>query len=140
MADDPLAGIRYFVDENLLGFHKLLSRTGRDDAAAPGDPRLPSVPLGALDLDWMPVVALAGLIVITRDRRIRSRPAELDTFRALRVRSVWLGGKRDLSPRGQLELFLRQEGRIQQFASELGAGPWILSVTSSRVQELHVRA
>lgn len=71
MADDPLAGIRYFVDENLLGFHKLLSRTGRDDAAAPGDPRLPSVPLGALDLDWMPVVALAGLIVITRDRRIR---------------------------------------------------------------------
>ncbi len=138
MVPDPFNDVRYFVDENLLGFYKLLSRSGRTDAVAPGDARIASVPLGTPDLDWMPVVAAADLIVLSRDRRIRTRPAELAVFRTFGIRSVWLGGKRDLRPQDQLELFLRREAQVQRFAVTLGAGPWMLSVTDSGVHSMPI--
>jgi PIN like domain len=64
----------YFTDENTLGLGKHLRRSGRDDVLYPGHEDLPEVPLGTLDLDWMPIVAEWDLIVVTRDRRIRTRP------------------------------------------------------------------
>lgn len=63
-------GVSYFADENALGLGRLLERTGRNDIVYPGHSALPEVPLGAPDLEWMEVVALHGLIVLTRDRRI----------------------------------------------------------------------
>jgi hypothetical protein len=139
MAFDQLDDVSYFVDENLLGFHKLLMRSGRTDSIAPGDDRCPSIPLGTPDLDWMPIVSRSDLIVISRDRRIGSRPAELDVFRGFGIRSVWLGGKRDLRPDSQLSLFLRYEARLLQFAAELGAGPWMLNITASGVRSMPIR-
>lgn len=59
----------YFTDENTLGLGKLLRRSGREDVVYPGHEDLPEVPLGTLDLDWMPVVAQRDLIVLTRDPR-----------------------------------------------------------------------
>jgi hypothetical protein len=67
----------YFTDENTLGLGKLRRRSGRDDVVYPGHEELAEVPLGTLDVVWMPVVAQHNLIVLTRDRRIRTRPAEL---------------------------------------------------------------
>lgn len=55
----------YFTDENALGLGKLLRRSGRDDVLYPGHDELPEVPLGTLDLDWMPVVAERNLVVLT---------------------------------------------------------------------------
>ena len=89
----------YFTDENMLGLGKLLRRSGRDDLLYPGHEDLPQVPLGTLDLDWMPVVAERELIVLTRDKHIRTRPAELRVYLEHGVRSVWLGAKQDLGPR-----------------------------------------
>lgn len=86
MAASP--GPVYFTDENTLGLGKLLRRSGRDDVLHPGHEALPDVPLGTLDLDWMPIVAERGLIVVTRDRRIRTRPAELRAYREHGIRSV----------------------------------------------------
>lgn len=96
----------YFTDENTLGLGKLLRRSGRDDVLYPGHERLPEVPLGALDLDWMPIVGVRELVVVTRDRRIRTRPAELAAYLEYGIRSVWIGAKRDLGPQDQLMLFL----------------------------------
>ncbi|WP_397219002.1 PIN-like domain-containing protein [Nocardioides terrisoli] len=70
----------YFTDENTLGLGKLLRRAGRDDVIYPGHEDLPEVPVGTPDLDWMPVVAYRQLIVVTRDRRIRTRPVELRAY------------------------------------------------------------
>ena len=70
MATGP--GPVYFTDEHTLGLGKLLRRSGRDDVLYPGHEDLPDVPLGTLDLDWMPIVAERDLIVVTRDRRIRT--------------------------------------------------------------------
>lgn len=70
----------YFTDENTLGLGKLLRRSGRSDVLYPGHDGLPEVPTGTLDLDWMAVIARLDLVVVTRDRRIRTRPAELRAY------------------------------------------------------------
>jgi hypothetical protein len=102
-------GARYFADENALGLAKVLIRVGRTDIVHPGHPTLPDVPLGTLDLDWMREIANRDLIVLSRDRRIRSRPAELAAYREFGIRSVWLGAKRDLRPQEQADMFLAHE-------------------------------
>jgi len=81
-----------------MGLAKFLIRDhDRDDVVYPGHPLLPEVPRGTQDLDWMPIVAQMGWIALTRDRRIRSRPAELVVYREQGLCSVWIGGKHDHS-------------------------------------------
>lgn len=128
----------YFTDENALGLGKLLRRQGRDDVVHPGHPDLPDVPLGALDVEWMPVIARRDLVVITRDRRIRTRPAELRLFREMGIRAVWLGAKRDLSPAQQVEVFLEHEARLQREIVKRGPGPWALALSPSGLRPLRV--
>lgn len=134
-----LPGLTYFVDEDTLGLGKLLVRSGREDVVHPGHHAIPEVPLGTPDLSWMEVVAASGLIVLTRDRRIRTRPAELRQYHELGIRSVWLGAKHDLSARDQLAMFLRHEGRVEREAVKRGPGPWALSMTPSGVRPLNLR-
>jgi PIN like domain len=130
----------YFTDENTLGLGKLLRRSRRDDVLYPGHEDLPEVTLGTPDLDWMPVIAKRGLVVLTRDRRIRTRPAELRAYRELGIRSVWLGAKQDLGPRQQLELFLAHEARLKREITKRGAGPWALAMNASGVRPLNLRS
>jgi hypothetical protein len=129
----------YFTDENALGLGKLLDRAGRQDVLYPGHDELPEVPLGTPDLEWMPVVGQRRLIVVTRDRRIRSRPAELRAYWEHGIRSVWIGAKQDLGPRQQLELFLQHEARLQREITKRGPGPWALAMNSSGVRPMSLR-
>ena len=129
----------YFADENALGLGKLLQRSGREDIVYPGHERLPEVPLGTLDLDWMPVVSSRRLIVLTRDKHIRTRPAELATYLEYGIRAVWIGGKRDLGPHDQVALFIRHEVRLRREAVKLGDGPWALLMSASGVRQLKLR-
>ncbi|MGN6126895.1 MAG: hypothetical protein ACTHON_10040 [Humibacter sp.] len=130
----------YFADENCLAFGKLLRQRGRDDVLYPGHEDLPEVPLGTSDLEWMPVVGSRHYIVITRDRRIRSRPAELDAYIQHGIRSVWIGAKHDLGPQDQLDLFIAHEARLVREAIKLGAGPWSLALSTSGVRQLRMRS
>jgi hypothetical protein len=129
----------YFADENALGLAKLLRRSGREDVLYPGNEDLPEVPLGTPDLDWMKVVARRKLIVLTRDRRIRSRPAELKQYHELGIRSVWIGAKQDLSAQAQVEIFLKHEARLQREITKRGPGPWALAMSTSGVRPLNMR-
>lgn len=129
----------YFTDENALGLGKLLRRSGRDDILYPGHDDLPEVPLGAPDLEWMRFVGEKGFIVLTRDRRIRTRPAELITYRESGVRSVWIGAKQDLSPQDQVQLFLRHEDRLRREIIKLGPGPWSLALTVAGIRPLNLK-
>jgi hypothetical protein len=83
--------LRFFLDENLLGLAKAME-IARRDVVHPGHPLLPAVPLGALGTQWIPTVAAAGLVVIGRDRRIRTKPAELALLRQHRLRVFWIAG------------------------------------------------
>lgn len=86
----------------------------------------------------MPIIGGRGMIVVTRDRRIRSRPAELAAYREHGIRSVWIGAKRDLRPQDQTDLFLAHEERLRRQIIKLGAGPWALAMSQSGVRPLHL--
>lgn len=129
----------YFADENTLGLGKLLQRAGRDDLVYPGHERLPEVPLGTPDLEWMPLVAEQGLIVLTRDKHIRTRPAEFRVYQEHGLRSLWIGAKQDLGPYEQFELFLKHEKRLQREVIKRGPGPWALSMSPSGLRPLNLR-
>lgn len=123
-----------------MGLAKLLIRDhARNDVLYPGHPLLPEVPRGSDDLDWMPLVGRMQWIALTRDRRIRTRPAELAVYREHGVRSVWIGGKQDHSPAALAAMFMRHERRLDQQATKLGAGPWALTMTPSGIRELRIR-
>lgn len=65
----------YSTDEKTLVLGKLLRRSGRADVLYPGHDNLPDVPVGTPDLEWMPTLAKLDLVLVTRDRRIRTRRA-----------------------------------------------------------------
>lgn len=130
----------YFTDENTRGLGKFPRRGGREDVLYPGHENLPEVPLGTSDLDWMPAIAQRGLVVLTRDRSIRTRPAELRVYWDFGIRSVWLGAKQDLGPHDQLALFLQHEARLKHEIIKRGAGPWALAMSASGVRPLNLRS
>lgn len=50
-------------------------------------------PSDAKDEDWLKYVGIKGMILITRDKRIRRHAAELRAFKIHKVRAFILGGK-----------------------------------------------
>jgi len=122
----------------VLGFGKLLSAQ-RDDVVYPGHPAVPDILPGALDIEWMPVVAGRGWVVFHRDRRIRTRPAELEIFASEGLKAVWFAGRKDLAPRQQLELALRHWGRLEREVVRLGPGPWALNLVDSGLRAVPLR-
>lgn len=133
MAADP-ASLRFFVDESLLGVGKALVYARRD-VIHTGHPLIPGAPLGALDTQWMPVVAAQDLTVISRDKRIRTRPGEAAILRANSLRVFHLAGKRDLNNWDYLTRLVRRWGDIERILRDRGAGPWFMSVHDRNVTE-----
>lgn len=133
-----LDGVAYFADENVLGLAKLMTRGGRTDVVHPGHPSMPEVPLGTPDSAWMKRVSELDLMVISRDRRFRTRPAELAIYRELGIRSVWLGAKRDLGPADQLAMFLEHEERLGREVRKRGPGPWALAMSPSGIRPIRL--
>lgn len=76
-----------------MGLGLALARL-RPDTVHPGHPLIPEVPRGALDPDWIPAVATRGLIVIGRDKRVRTKPAEKQAIIDSGLRYIWIGGSR----------------------------------------------
>ncbi len=130
-----MGAYHWFADESALGFGRLLARE-RTDVLYPGHPSLPEVPLGALDVEWMPVVAGLGLVAFHRDKHIRTRPHEVAQYRAHGLRSVWFGGRKDMSSRQQVELVQRHWERLEICVRELGPGPWSLTLTANGLRDL----
>ncbi len=64
--------LRFYVDESALGIGKTLA-AARKDTIHVGHPLIPECPLGVDDTNWIPAVATRGLVVIARDKRIRTR-------------------------------------------------------------------
>lgn len=60
----------FFVDENDLALGKAPAEL-HGNVVFPGHPDLPAVPRRSLDDEWLEVVGTQGLVVITRDQRIR---------------------------------------------------------------------
>jgi len=129
--------LRFYVDESALGLGKALEAARRDTVHA-GHKLIPECPLGVLDTDWIPAVAARSLIVIARDRHIRTRPQELERFREAGLRVFWIAGKRDMSTWGWLSRLVQHWTAIERIIVERGDGPWFYAVNEQSVREMDV--
>jgi hypothetical protein len=132
------ASLRFFFDESALGVGKALEIARRDVVHA-GHRLVPEVPLGTLDPVWIPAVADRGLVVIARDRRIKSKPAELALLRRHGLRVFWIAGKRDLSTWDNLVRLVRRWDDLEREIASRGAGPWFIAINEGSLTELKLR-
>lgn len=126
---------RWFFDENSIGVAKALQYV-RGDVTWPGGPG-GLVPEGAKDPQWLRVVGKAGLVVLTRDKRIRHRPLERQSLLANGVRACFQTTGGQLTLFEQLQLWLRYWSDIENLVEE-EPGPWLASVTRAGVKIFEV--
>jgi hypothetical protein len=129
--------LRFYVDENSLGLAKTLAMA-RKDTIHPGHFLIPEAPLGALDTVWMPAVAARNLAVIGRDRKIRTRPAEVALLRAHGLRVFWIAGKKDLTTWDEVVRLVRLWGDIESLLTNRGPGPWFMRIHEREITELPI--
>jgi hypothetical protein len=129
------ASLRFYVDESALGIGKTLE-AARKDVIHVGHRLIPECPLGVLDTDWIPAVAARDLIVIGRDRHIRTRPEEFRQLKDAGLRVFRIGGKRDLSTWDWLTRLVRHWAAMEEIVRTRGAGPWFFSINEQKLVEV----
>lgn len=136
---------RWYFDADTIGLGKLL-RDARHDVTWPGDTGERSKPKHRLppcvitesstpDHVWIPTVTSAGLAIVTRDRHIQTRTAEINAVLASRARMFAITSNEQLDNWGLLEVFVSRFRDLQDAAQR--PGPYIYSVTRSAIRELH---
>jgi hypothetical protein len=128
--------LRFYVDESALGLGKALEAARKDTVHA-GHKLIPECPVGTVDPVWIPAVAARNLIVIARDRRIRTKPQEIERFREAALRVFWIAGKKDMATWGWLARLIRHWD-VMGASSRSGSGPWFYAVYEARVRELRL--
>jgi hypothetical protein len=128
---------RFFVDENDLALGKALDRL-QGDVVYPGHLELPDVPRRTPDDVWLQEIGRRGLVVITRDKRIRYRLVEQQAWIANGVRGFVLTGRTSQSTSDSLAVLAAQWTAIEAIVSERGPGPWMFAVTTGRVREIEL--
>lgn len=139
------APVRFYFDADILGLGKLLANL-RPDVTYPGDPggvlhktRRPPCPITTphtRDLDWIPVVAQARWVAITRDRHIQDHRAELAAVRDHRLRLVALSAPEARTTWEQLEVVMCQWRAIEALVDQEGPLLTVATRTSLRTLPL----
>lgn len=126
---------RFFVDENDLALGKSLADL-HGNVVFPGHPDLPEVPRRSLDDAWLAVIGVQGLVVITRDKRIRYRPVERAMWVDHRVRGFVLTGTASQSTSDSLTLLQHHWAEMAVIVEAVPAGPWMYAVTQAGVSPI----
>jgi hypothetical protein len=119
---------RFFVDETDLALGIALA-AARSDVVHPGHTKLPEVPRQTPDELWLPVIGSKGLVVFTRDQKIRRRPIERRAWHHHGVRGFVLTGKTSQSTWDSMRIIVRKWGEIEAMIEERPSGPWMVSLT-----------
>ncbi|MFT4085330.1 MAG: hypothetical protein QM638_22340 [Nocardioides sp.] len=127
--------VRFYVDESALGLGKTLE-AARKDVIHVGHKLIPECPIGTPDPDWLKIVAQRSLVVIGRDKRIRSRPGEREVLREHGLRVLRIGGSQDLSTWEWLGRFVRHWHAIEELVEARPVGPWFYLVNSNGLVEV----
>ncbi len=121
----------YIVDENLLRLGRALITLRSDVGCFGQSPLTDMLPAGIGDTDWIPVVGSRGWIVITNDKRLRTRPIEAQLAIAHRLKVVHLHGSvGHRSSWEQAERLLVRWASVERQRSNAPQGPWWLSIRS----------
>lgn len=127
-----LRKVRFFVDENFAGVgHGLMHL--RDDVVVATHPEVDDVP--RLDSDWIPVVAARGWVIITNDKRIRTRPHEAPVAVKHRLRCAHIASRLANPTRWDFVRVIAQRWTAVERLCEQ-EGPVWLSLTERRAEEL----
>ena len=108
----------------------------RTDTVHVGHPLIPECPVGVLDPDWIPAVAVRGLVVIGRDRRIRTKPEEIRQLTLAGLRVLRIGGKRDLPTWEWLVWVVRHWDAIEEIVRARPEGPWFYVINEVGLSEI----
>lgn len=137
------AQVRFYFDADVLGLGKLIVQV-RSDVTYPGDPggvlhkrQRPPCPIAdprTPDTEWIPQVAAAGWLIVTRDSNIGVNLAEISAVRDNAAKMVALAGREAIGTWAQLEVLMRQWRNIDALATQ--AGPFIYSATRSSLRRL----
>jgi|SRR3990170_1859561 len=92
----------------------------------------------AQDKDWLPAVGERGWIVLTKDRRIRYRAAELTALQKAHVRLFTLIA-RDLQGPEMADIFIKALPAIEKFAAR-NSPPFIAKIARNARVSMWVRA
>lgn len=126
--------VRFYVDESAAGLGMALA-AARKDTIHVGHPLIPECPRGALDIDWIPAVAARGLVVITRDKKLRTKPVEIRTLWAHGLQVFNIGAKKNLTTWEWLASVVRYWPRMEEIIAERGPGPWIYMLNENTIDE-----
>lgn len=85
---------------------------------------------------WIPEVAQRGWAIITRDKRIDQRPAELEAVRTFGAKLFALTSTEKLDVWRQLEIVMCTWREIERAAG--GNGPFIYRVTRSGLSRVRL--
>ncbi|MGC4807190.1 hypothetical protein [Micromonospora sp. DT233] len=132
------AEVRFYFDADIRGLGMLLSGI-RPDVTYPGDPggevhkRLrPACVVADVstpDDVWIPQVTEHGLLIVTRDRHIRTRPREIAAVRGFGARMVALTAAEATNTFNQLEVVMCRWRDITTCLDR--PGPFIYTATRS---------
>ncbi|MCY3923925.1 MAG: hypothetical protein OXG52_00215 [bacterium] len=135
--------VRFYFDADILGLGKLIAGL-RSDCTYPGDPgadvhkrERPPCLVASTDVpdqDWIPRVADAGYLIVTRDRLISRRVAERQAVVQHGARMVVLSARDARTVRGRLEVFMGQWRRIESLLDR--PGPFIVRATRTTLRDL----
>ena len=128
---------RFFVDENDLALGKALAAI-HEGVVYPGHPELPEVPRQTLDDVWLPAIGTRGLVVITRDKRIRYRPAEKLAWVQHEVRGFVLTGSRSQRTSDSLAILDRHWNLIEMLTDDQPSGPWMYAIRSAGLRRIEL--
>jgi hypothetical protein len=137
----------WYVDADTLGLAHVLIRA-RPDVTFPGDngvrhraswcmpPCVISDP-ATHDDKWIPAVTKAGLAIITRDKHIATRTAEINEVIATRARMFAITTPENLHTWDLLTIVVGQWQRLELAAQE--DGPYIYSVTRTTMSKIDLK-
>ncbi|BCO57163.1 hypothetical protein LTQ56_05570 [Mycobacterium intracellulare subsp. intracellulare] len=129
-----LDDVGYVVDENLLSLGAGMAGLRRDTARFSRPPVDALLPLGIPDPQWIPIVGDRGWIIITNDRRLRTRPDEAELAIKHKLKVIHLHG--DIGSKPAWDQMVRIASRwaaIERHVERSPDGPWWLSVRRNGV-------
>lgn len=128
---------RFFVDENDLALGAALAKQ-QGNVVYPGHGDLPEVRRGAFDDEWLPIIGQRRLVVVTRDQRIRYRPAEKQAWIAHGVRGFVLTGKKSQTTTDSKTILESHWADIEGIVDSRPQGPWMYAVTERGIRPVEL--
>lgn len=125
--------IRFYVDADLMAVGMAMARL-RKDVTYPGHADADGITQETKDTVWLPRVGVNGWVVITKDRHIRRRPAEVAAVFQNDVRMVVITGNKNMNSWDRFRLIARSWEAIEEMTAV--PGPWIMGLTQAGLREL----